>query len=78
MDASHRGALMLVRFVAGCVMVVGLMEVGLYLTKCFIPKPPLPVEVLPLVVNSIPLVFGVVLLIKAKAIAAWVSDKLDE
>jgi len=77
MDAPHRGALMLVRFVAGCVMVIGLLEVGLYLTKCFIPKPPLSVKVLPLVVNSTPLVIGVVILIKAKAIAAWIADKLE-
>ena len=68
---------MLVRLVAGCVMVIGLLEVGLYLTKCFVPKPPLPVEVLPLVVNSIPLVIGAVILIKAKAIAAWIVDKFE-
>ena len=69
---------MLVRLIAGGVMVIGLLEVGLYLTKCFIPKPPLPVEILPLVVDSIPLVIGVVILIRARAIAAWISDKLDE
>lgn len=69
---------MLVRLVAGCIMVIGLLEVGLYLTKCLIPKPPLRVEVFPLVINSIPLVVGVIILFKAKAIAGWVSDKLDE
>ena len=68
---------MLVRLVAGCVMVIGLLQVGLYLTKCFISKPPLPVEILPLVVNSIPLVIGAVILIKTKAIAAWIADKLE-
>ena len=30
MDASQRGALMLVRFVAGCVMVISLLDIGLY------------------------------------------------
>jgi hypothetical protein len=35
------------------------------------------VKVLPLVVNSTPLVIGVVILIKAKAIAAWIADKLE-
>ena len=76
-EAPHRQALMFVRLVAGCALVIGLLEVGLYLTKCFIPKPPLPVEILPLAVNSIPLVIGVVVLIKAKAIAAWIAEKFE-
>jgi len=77
MDASQRGALLLVRLVAAGVMVIGLLDVGLYLTKCFMPKPPLPVEVRPIIVNSIPLVIGIVILIKAKAIANWIDDKLE-
>jgi len=69
---------MLVRLVAGCVMVIGLLEAGLYLTKCLLSQPPLPVKLLPMALDSIPLIIGVAILIKAKAIANWVSDKLDE
>jgi hypothetical protein len=76
-EAPNRQALMLVRFVAGCVMIVGLLEVGLYLTKCFLAKPPLPVQVLPIVTDSIPLITGIVIFVKAKAIANWVADKLE-
>ena len=43
MDAPHRGALSFVRLVAACFMVVGLLDIGLYLTKCLLPKPPAPV-----------------------------------
>jgi hypothetical protein len=95
MDAQLRGVLSFVRLVAACFMVVGLLETGLYLTKCLLPKQPAPVlqsndstpavqtqhsapvKVLPIMFNSIPLVAGVVILIKAKAIANWISDKLE-
>ena len=68
---------MFVRLVAGCFMVVGLLDAGLYLTQCFEPKHPAPVKILPIVLNSIPFVIGVVILAKAKAIANWISDKLE-
>jgi hypothetical protein len=77
MDAPLRGALNFVRLVAGCFMVIGLLDTGLYLTQCFEPKHPAPVKVLPMVLNSIPFVIGVAILIKAKAIAQWISDKLE-
>ncbi len=68
---------MFVRLVAGCFMVIGLLDTGLYLTQCFEPKHPAPVKVLPMVLNSIPFLIGVAVLIKAKAIAQWISDKLE-
>ena len=68
---------MFVRFMAGCVMVIGLLDTGLYLTKCFEPKHPMPVKVFPIVFNSIPLVVGVFILIKSRAVAAWLSEKFD-
>jgi len=77
MDASQRGALLFVRFIAGCGMVIGLLDTGLYLTKCFEPKHPLPVKIYPIVLNSIPFVIGVVVLIKSRAVAEWLSEKLD-
>jgi hypothetical protein len=95
MDAPPWGALMFVRLVAACFMVVGLLDTGLYLTKCLQPKPnwpdlqssdpPLfshpiyfvPEDILPIVLNSIPFVIGVVILVKARAVANWISDKLE-
>ena len=77
MDVPNRGALMFVRFIGGCVMAIGLLDTGLYLTKCFEPKHPMPVKIFPMVVNSIPLVISVVILIKSRAIAEWLSEKLD-
>ena len=58
-------------------MVIGLLDTGLYLTQCFEPKHPAPVKILPIVLNSIPFVIGVVILIKARAVANWISDKLE-
>ena len=58
-------------------MVVGLLDTGLYLTKCFEPKNPAPVKILPIVLDSIPFAIGVVILIRAKAVANWISDKLE-
>jgi hypothetical protein len=77
MDAPLRGALNFVRLVAGCFMVIGLLDTGLYLTQCYEPKHPSPVRILPIVFNSIPFVVGVVVLIKAKAVANWISDRLE-
>ena len=77
MDAPIRGALNFVRLVAACLMVIGLLDTGLYLEKCFEPKNPAPVKILPIVLDSIPFAIGVVILIKAKAVANWISDKLE-
>lgn len=68
---------MFVRFVAGCFMVIGLLDTGLYLTKCFEPGHHTPLKILPIVLNSIPFAIGIVILIKAKAVANWISDKLE-
>ena len=68
---------MFVRLVAACFMVIGLLDTGLYWAQCLEPKNPAPVKVLPILLNSIPLVIGVAILIRAKAIANWISDKLE-
>jgi hypothetical protein len=95
MDLPLRGALSFVRLVAACCMVVGLLDTGMYVTKCLLPKQPVPVlqpnasrpavqaqhsapvKMLPIALNSIPFVAGVVILIRARAIANWISDKLE-
>ncbi len=77
MDAPPRGALTFVRLVAVCVMVIGLLDVGLYLTECFEPKHRAPVKVFPIISNSIPVFLGIILLVKARAIAHWIAEKFE-
>jgi hypothetical protein len=75
MDAPERGALMLVRFVAVSLMGVTAVEIALYWLVSSAHHTPL--QIFPCVLKSIPFVIGVVMLVRAKAIAGWVSDKLE-
>jgi len=68
---------MLVRLVAYCIMIVGVLDTGLYVTRCLEPKHPMPVKVIPIVLDSIPTVIGIIILIKAKALAAWLANKIE-
>ena len=77
MESSERGAKSLVRLVAACLIVVGLLDVGLYLTKCFAPSHREPVNFLIVLLDFIPGLLGIFMLIKSKAIADWLSDMLD-
>lgn len=85
MESSQRGALGLVRLVALCLILIGLLDAGLYLTQYLGdysrfqhhngPKPSL--HVIRFVLDSIPLVVGLVILIKAGAVAEWLSDLIE-
>jgi hypothetical protein len=86
MESEKRGALGLVRLVAGCVILVGLLDAGIYFTQYLMPYasqhhaanqhlPPLDIS--RIILDSIPIIAGLVMLVKAKAIAEWVSDWLD-
>ena len=77
MDAPERGALMLVRLIGVLFVVASILELGLYWAKCSIPKHPVPVEAIPCALKLIPAAMGLVILIKAKAIAEWISNTLD-
>lgn len=84
MDSSERGSIGLVRIVALCIIVLGLLDGGIYFTQYLMPYAGMghpgpnqhlpPVNVLRVVLDSIPIIAGIVILIKAKAIAAWLSD----
>ena len=76
MDAPDRGALMLVRFIAVALMGVSVVELALYWVVS--SSHHTPMETFPCVLKSIPAVLGLVILIKAKAVAEWISNKLDE
>lgn len=84
MESLERGALGLVRLVAACIIVVGLLDGGVYFTQYLIPYTAAErhaadphrqsLDVLRIVLDSIPVVVGIVMLIKAKALANKVSD----
>jgi hypothetical protein len=78
MDAPDRGALKLVWCIAASLFVIGLVEVGLELVSCLLANPPKPVEISSIILKSIPAALAIVVLIKSKAIAEWISDKMDE
>jgi hypothetical protein len=81
MDSSERGALGLVRLVAGCIILAGVLDGGLYLTQYFSHLAPhqtrLPLNIFRLVLDSLPIIIGIVMLIKAKAIAEWLADMIQ-
>lgn len=77
METPARGALTLVRLVSVLFIVATILELGLYWAECRYAKPPLPVHVGPVFVRLIPSLIGFAGLIKARAIASWVSEKLD-
>jgi len=75
MDASERGALMLVRFVALALIGFSLAELTLPFILAVGGKAPL--EILPCLLRALPALAGVAILIKARAIAGWLDDLLD-
>jgi hypothetical protein len=78
MDAPERGALTLVRLIGVMFVVATILELGLYWAKCAFAKPPVPMELIPILLRLIPTVVGFVILIKARAIADWISNILDD
>ncbi len=76
MDAPDRGALMLVRFIAAALIAWAVVDVALYLAVSQHTRK--PVEISICMLKSISAVLGLVVLIKAKAIAGWISSLLDE
>jgi hypothetical protein len=76
MDAPDRGALMLVRFIGVSLLAVTLVDLALYWVVA--QHNHTEMTILPCVLKSIPAVIGLVLLVKAKDVAEWISKKLDE
>ena len=65
---------MLVRFVAVCIMGMSVVELGLYAAEYKFRHT--PVNILFSALWVVLFVVGVAVLIKAKAIAEWISDRL--
>ena len=66
---------MLVRFIAAALIGWALVDLGLYWVVCSHKN--VPMEMLPCVIKALPFLAGVVVLIKSKTLAEWLSDKLD-
>ena len=66
---------MLVRFIAATLIGWTVVDFALYWVVS--QHNHTPMEIFPCVLKSIPFVLGVAMLIKSKAVAQWVSDKLD-
>ncbi len=67
---------MLVRFVAAALIGYAVVELALYWIVCQHNNQPM--GIFPCVLKSIPAVLGVVVLIKSRAIAEWISNRMDE
>ncbi len=75
MDTPERGALMLVRFTAVALIGWSLVELALYIAIS--QHNSTPIVFMPCLIRSLPFLVGVAMLVKARAIAQWVADKLD-
>ena len=67
---------MLVRFIAVALIGVSVVELALYWAVS--SSHHTPMETFPCVLKLIPAVLGIAVLIKSKAIAEWISNKMDE
>ena len=67
---------MLVRFIAASLIGISVVELALY--WAISSSHHTPMETFPCILKAIPAVLGIVILIKAKAVAEWISNKLDE
>ncbi len=75
MEAPERGALMLVRFIALALIGWTITEISLYMVVN--RHNGQPIQVLPCVIRCLPLLAGSAMLVKARAVAQWLAEKLD-
>lgn len=78
MEAPERGALTLVRLIGVVLIVWTVLDLGLYWVTCANPRHPVPMEVVPVLLKLISAVVGIVILVRARAIAIWISEWLDQ
>ena len=78
MDSIERGALKLVWCIALSLIAISLVDLGLSLAVSALPGEHKPVALLTLLLKFVPAALGIALLVKARAIAAWISEKLED
>jgi len=67
---------MLVRFIGVSLLAVTMVNLALYWVVA--QHNHTGMTIFPCLLKSIPAVIGVILLVKARAVAEWISDKMDE
>jgi hypothetical protein len=87
MESSQRGALGLVRLVAICLIALGLLDAVMCFTQYLTPyfqmhnhvqtQRPAPLNIFRVILDSLPIIAGIVVLIKAKAVAEWLADLIE-
>lgn len=75
-EASRRKAKWLIRLIAAGCFLIGGMDLGLYLVQS--QRNHSAVNLLRCLWLSIPLVAGVMLLVKTRALADWIEEWLDQ
>ena len=78
MDPSQRGALTLVRLIGVLFVVATILALGFYWAECAFAKPPQPVQLGHCLLLLVPAVVGLVILVKAKVLADWLANLLDQ
>ena len=76
MNPYQQAALFLIRLVASGLMLFGFIYLGLYLFKSFLAKS--EVQIGSCLLSTIPVVIGLVILIKSSAIANRLTRNFDE
>ncbi|MGA2242434.1 MAG: hypothetical protein ABSH11_10425 [Verrucomicrobiota bacterium] len=76
MDEPPRGALILVYFSAAAVVGVSALELLLYLAEQY--QHHLPPGIVHTTFLSLPIMLGFVILVRARAVAEWISNKFDK
>ena len=66
---------MFVRFTAAGLVGLSVLELGLYAADCLAHH--LPIQISHGVLLSLPFFLGVVILVRARAIAEWLANKFD-
>ena len=66
---------MLVRFTAAGLVGLGVLELGLYGGECYVHHE--PVEISQIALRCISFLLGIVVFVKARAVAEWISNKFD-
>ncbi|MBI3852171.1 MAG: hypothetical protein HY298_18090 [Verrucomicrobia bacterium] len=76
MNPYKRAALLLIRLVASGFILFGLLDLGVYVLKHFLHKADW--QVMRCLLSGVPVVIGLVILIKSPAIAARLTQDFDE
>ena len=67
---------MLVRFIAAALIGWAILELGLYWVVC--DHNHTPMQIFPCVLKLLPALLGLIVLMKSRALAEWISNTLDD